>query len=169
MISRIKDLATRTVEAVKNFTNHQVENLGFLIPMAICLTSIVSAVVSYIIFIVQGGYTSQIDLSRQYKLDGILMGFTFGNSHLLISDIVPKIILVLFAAEIIILLIAYFIEVKRAKRIVMIVDLVIIGILVLLPIVIVFVFGMATRRICNLGQFNNGKYYIYMNHKVVEK
>ena len=52
MIAKVKDLVSRTGESIKGFGEDPINNLGFLIPMAICLTSIISGIVAYIMFIV---------------------------------------------------------------------------------------------------------------------
>lgn len=58
MVQKVKGLISRTGESIKGFSSDPINNLGFLIPMAICLTSIVTGIVTYIMFIVNGGYSS---------------------------------------------------------------------------------------------------------------
>lgn len=68
MVQKVRGLISRTGESIKGFSSDPINNLGFLIPMAICLTSIVTGIVTYIMFIVNGGYSSR------------LRKFTFGNN-----------------------------------------------------------------------------------------
>lgn len=108
MIQKVKGLIDRTGESIKGFGLDPINNLGFLIPMAICLTSIISEIVTYILFIVNGGYSSQVGSVKQNGLDGISEGFTSGTTGMMVSGIVSKIILALVVVELIVMLINYF-------------------------------------------------------------
>ena len=56
MITKIRSIFDRTKVSISTFTSNPISNLGFLIPIAIFITSFISGIVSYVIFIVQGGY-----------------------------------------------------------------------------------------------------------------
>ena len=93
--------------------------------MAICLTSIVTGIVTYIMFIVNGGYSSQVGSIKENGLDGISEGFTSGTTGMMVPGIVGKILLALVVAELIVMLINYFKNRGKGMRIAMIVDLVV--------------------------------------------
>ena len=134
---KIKDLPSRTVESVKGFTNDPINSLGFLIPMAMVLVSLISGFVGYVMFIVHGGYSQQVSYIKESGTNGISHGFTSGTTELLISGIIPKVIWLLFLAQLIIMLIAYFKAAGKVKRIIMIVDLIILVLIIVLSAVFV--------------------------------
>ena len=49
MVQKVKGLISRTGESIKGFSSDPINNLGFLIPMAICLTSIGTGIVGKIL------------------------------------------------------------------------------------------------------------------------
>lgn len=134
---RIKDLPGRTVESVKSFTNNPINNLGFLIPMAMALVSLISGIVGYFVFIVQGGYNQQVLYIKEYGTRGIFQGLTSGTSELLTSRMIPKVIWLLFLAQLAVMLIAYFKAAGKAKRIIMIVDLIVLALIFVLSAVVI--------------------------------
>lgn len=136
-MTKIKDLPCRTVESVKGFTNDPISNLGFLIPMAMVLVSLISGIVGYVMFIVQGGYSRQILYIKESGTNGISQGFTFGTSELLTSGIIPKVIWLLFLTQLVVMIIAYFKAAGKAKRIIMIVDLIVIALIIVLSALVV--------------------------------
>ena len=139
MVPKIKGLINRTGESIKGFSLDPINNLGFLIPMAICLTSIISGIVTYIMFIVNGGYSSQAGLIKENGLGGISEGFTSGTTGLMVSGIVSKILLTLVAVELVVMLINYFKDRGKGMRIAMIVDLVVMGIVIALSTVVFWI------------------------------
>lgn len=139
MIQKVKGLVSRTGESIKGFGADPINNLGFLVPMAICLTSIISGIVTYIMFIVNGGYSSQVGSIKQNGLDGISAGFTSGTTGMMVSGIVSKIFLALVIVELIVMLINYFKNRGKGMRIAMIVDLVAIGVIIALSTVVFWI------------------------------
>ena len=117
MVQKVKGLISRTGESIKGFSSDPINNLGFLIPMAICLTSIISGIVTYIMFIVNGGYSSQVGSIKENGLDGISEGFTSGTTGMMVSGNVGKILLALVVAELIVMLINYFKNRGKGMRI----------------------------------------------------
>ena len=136
MVQKVKGLISRTGESIKGFSSDPINNLGFLIPMAICLTSIVTGIVTYIMFIVNGGYSSQVGSIKENGLDGISEGFTSGTTGMMVPGIVGKILLALVVAELIVMLINYFKNRGKGMRIAMIVDLVVMGVVIALSTVV---------------------------------
>lgn len=139
MVQKVRGLISRTGESIKGFSSDPINNLGFLIPMAICLTSIVTGIVTYIMFIVNGGYSSQVGSIKENGLDGISEGFTSGTTGMMVSGIVDKILLALVVAELIVMLINYFKNRGKGMRIAMIVDLVVMGVVIALSTVVFWI------------------------------
>lgn len=128
---KVKELSEKIVDSIKNFTNSPVESLGLLIPATMVIITVVSGLVGYIRFIVQGGYLNQVNLIKELGIGGILKGFTTGSSGILMSGSVAKVIWILFLIQMIVMLISYFLSAGKIKRIIMIVDLVVIGLLII--------------------------------------
>lgn len=149
MQTKIGYIISRTKSSVCNFKKDPVGNLGFLIPITICLTSFISGIITYIIFIVRGGYLSQVGLIKESGVDGIFDGFTSGTVEMMRSGITAKIILILVIAELIVMLISYFKSRGKRMRIAMIVDLAILVIMIALSNVI---FWMAVGKLVLLDE-----------------
>lgn len=136
---KIKELAERTVNSVKCFTKEPIDNLGFLVPMIMAIVSVVTALVGYILYIVQGGYSNQVSLIKTSGTDGIYQGFTSGSAGLLTSGTIAKVIWILFLVQMIVMLISYFKTVGKAKKIIMIIDLIVLTIVIALFTVVVMI------------------------------
>lgn len=139
MIKKTKELAGRTIQSVKTFKEDPINNLAFLIVMAMVLISIISGFVSFIMFIFQGGYSNQIESLQNNGIDGITSGFTSGTVGLITSGITSKIMHVLVMAELIVMLVAYFKNSNKTKRVIMIVDLVLCTIIIFLSAIIFWI------------------------------
>ena len=129
----IRDIFERTKESVKDFTSDPIKNLGYLIPILIGLITFISGVISYIKFIVDGGYVNQVNATKEFGLfSGYDEKFTSGTTGMITAGIVGKIILTFICIEFILLLINYFRTSGKAKRIIMVVDLIVMGIQIVL-------------------------------------
>lgn len=125
MGKKIKSVYGRTKEAIMHFKDDLINNLGFLIPIAMCLIVFISGVVTYIMFIANGGYAAQVAIIDENGLiDGVEKAFTTGTVGLILSGIVGKIIIGSIIVEFIILLVDYFKTSGKAKTIIMVIDLV---------------------------------------------
>lgn len=168
MIAKVKDLVSRTGESIKGFGEDPINNLGFLIPMAICLTSIISGIVAYIMFIVNGGYTSQIGNIKSNGLDGLSDSLTGGTIKMMTTGITAKILLGLVLAELVVMLINYFKNKGKGMRITMIVDLAIVAIMVALS---TYIFWVAVGKIVytdeQLYQFLSNFVGVTINPKAI--
>ena len=125
----IKKVFERTKESIRDFTFDPINNLGYLIPVLIGLITFVSGVVAYVKFIVDGGYVSQINATKEFGLfDGYDDKFTSGTTGMITVGVIGKIILILVCVEFILMLVNYFRTSGKAKRIIMIVDLLFMGV-----------------------------------------
>lgn len=139
MITKIRSIFDRTKASISTFTSNPISNLGFLIPIAIFITSFISGIVSYVIFIVQGGYNEQVGLIKRSGIDGIFDGFTSGTVNMFWSGITAKIIFGLVGAEFIVILISYFKNRGKRMRIAMIINLAVFAIMIALSTVIFWI------------------------------
>lgn len=129
----IRDIFERTKESVRDFTSDPINNLGYLIPILIGAITFISGVISYIKFIVNGGYVNQVNATKEFGLfSGYDEKFTSGTAGMITAGIVGKIILTLICIEFVLLLINYFRTSGKAKRIIMVVDLIVMGIQIVL-------------------------------------
>ena len=120
----IDNLIYRTKESVNTFKEDPINNLGFLIPVAIALISLGSGIVTYIMYIFNGGYTVQINAAKKYGwVGGYSEKFTSGTTGMITSGIIGKILLLLIGIEFVVMMINYFKYNEKGKRVVMIVDL----------------------------------------------
>lgn len=131
MREKLEDIYDRTKEAIEDFSIDPINSLAFLITIVISLVAFVSGVVAYIMFIVKGGYTNQIDILKKLGLlEGYKEAFTTGTTGMIVTGVVGWILLALVVAEFIVMMIGYFMNSGKAKRVIMTVDLVVIAILV---------------------------------------
>lgn len=136
---KMKEITERTVDTVKNFTKAPIDNLGFLVPVIMAIVSVVAALIGYILYIIHGGYSDQVSLIKEFGTDGISQGFTSGSVGLLTGGTIPKVIWILFLVQMIIMLVSYFKTVGKAKRIIMIIDLILLTIVIALFTVVVMI------------------------------
>ena len=109
MRRKIKSIFRKTKESIINFTASPISNLGFLIPIMIGSIAFISGVVTYIMFIKNGGYVTQVDIFKEYGLyDGVGQTFTTGTTGLIVTGVVGRIICGLVIVEFIIMMIKYF-------------------------------------------------------------
>lgn len=139
MIEKTKEILERAISSVKTFKEDPINNLAYLIVIAMGLTALISGIVSFIMFIVGGGYSLQIELLQNNGIDGISSGFTSGTVGLITSGITSKIMYGLVLAEFIVMLVAYFKTCNKTKRIIMIVDLIFCAIIIALSTVVFWI------------------------------
>lgn len=138
----IKNIYKKTKEAISNFSSDPINNLAFIIPVFIGLITFLSGILTYFMFILKGGYGNQASAIGAYG--GFDEKFTTGTTGLITSGIVGKIIFALVCVEFILMMINYFRNSGKAKRIVMIVDMVILVIQIILTVT---VFGIAIGKL----------------------
>lgn len=125
----IKEIFERTTESIRDFKLNPIDNLGYLIPVLIGLITFVSGVAAYVKFIVDGGYVRQVSATKEFGLfDRYDEKFTSGTTGMITGGVIGRIILILVCVEFLLLMINYFRVSGKAKRIIMIVDLVILGV-----------------------------------------
>lgn len=133
----IRKIFKSTKDSITNFTSNPINSLGFLIPDCIGLSSLISGIVLYVKFILNGGYVNQINAIKEFGIfDGYDRKFTSGTFGVIYAGVTGKIILALVCIEFVLMMINYFRASSKAKRIVMIVDLVIMGIQIALRAIV---------------------------------
>lgn len=125
----MKDFYKKIKGSIKGFTKNPMGNLAFLIPIVMVLVSFTNGIVTYIKFIVAGGYVTQVDyVKKEGFLESIEERFTKGTTSAINEGIVSKIILALVITEIILIIISYFREGGIVKNVLMSISLVILAI-----------------------------------------
>lgn len=120
----IQNIKYKTTYAIKSFHQNPLDSLGVLIPIAAGMVAFIGFIVAYILFIVNGGYATQIDLIKSNGVDGISQGFTTGTTNIIYGNIVGSIIKMALGIEFVILMITYFSRESNIKKILMVIDLV---------------------------------------------
>ena len=120
----IKNIFFNTKQAIKDFSDDPINNLGIILPVVIALTALISGIVTYVMFIVIGGYSAQVAATEKYGLfRGYSQKFTSGTTEMIVSGVVGKILFALVVIEFFIMMINYFRSADKLKRIIMIIDM----------------------------------------------
>jgi hypothetical protein len=127
-MKRMKELTEETIKKVKTLKQNPIGSLGFLIPEAMILLTVICSIYAYIAFIAQGGYSSQISLFQQNGFNGISKGFTSGTSGILVNSPVSTLILLLFFVQIAVMTIAYLKNAGKTKKNIMLAAFALLGI-----------------------------------------
>lgn len=100
-------MITEIKESLQDFRENPMEGLIFLLPVVILGISIVSGIVGYVSFIRQNGYKNQFAV---IKSEGIMESFTKGTSTFGIKGPIGTTIIILLIIQVLVMLIAYFIN-----------------------------------------------------------
>ena len=140
----VNDIRRKFEGTIKSFKDNPIENLGVLLPTLSVLTAIIGFIVAYILFIVQGGYATQVNVIKADGMRVISNAFTSGTTSIIYGNIVGTIIKLLFILEFVLMLGFFFIKVHIVKRVIMIVDLALTS---LLSVAVVIFNGIYTGQI----------------------
>lgn len=136
----ITDFIGRIKTSIQTFTSNPLNNGGFLIPVAIGVLAVLSGIVNYIRFIVTGGYTNQVRLTKEVGLfSGYEDKFTTGTTGMITAGIIGKIVLGLLCLEMIFIMIGYFRDKRKVKRMAMIIT---VAVFVVQMVVFCITFGV---------------------------
>lgn len=103
----------------RDFKRDPMDTMGRMIPIFIIIIAIITGLVSWITYIMQGGYTMQIELLKSKGISGIEESFSFRERQGLNGTIMQVGTCSLFAAEIFIMLLALFMKSAAWKKIMM--------------------------------------------------
>lgn len=116
----LKNILPKTIDSIRNFTSDPINSLAYLTSVFTGIVAFISGIITYIMFIEQGGYTKQInEIKRTGALGNFENKFTTGTTNLITSGIAGKVIVFLILLEVVFLLIQYFRQNGRAKKIVL--------------------------------------------------
>ena len=116
----LKNILPKTIDSIRNFTSDPINSLAYLTSVFTGIVAFISGIITYIMFIEQGGYTKQInEIKRTGALGNFENKFTTGTTNLILSGIAGKVIVFLILLEAVFLLIQYFRQNGRAKKIVL--------------------------------------------------
>ncbi|WP_350342326.1 hypothetical protein PRVXT_001553 [Proteinivorax tanatarense] len=118
-----RDTINKVKAALKEFNNDTLHSLGILLPALAVATSIVGFIVAFIINIVQGGYADQVALINVNGIAGITDAFSSGTTSILYGNLFGTTIKFLLTFQMIILLITFFSQATKTKKVIMIFDL----------------------------------------------
>lgn len=119
IVNPIKSIIKETSNSISDFGYAPIHNLSVLFSSIGCIVALIGCIVSVISFASDGGYTLQLS---NYKESGLDEAFTRGNGAALRGGIVGIIIAACFVLSIVFMAITYFKNVSGAKRVLMIID-----------------------------------------------
>lgn len=127
MIEFIRDVKDDTVDAIENIKNEPITSLGYIIPTFVSLVAVIGFMVAYIIFIANGGYLRQVDLLRELNFESILNTFSWGTIGVVLKGFLPIFEGVFIIIESIFIVIAFFMEESTFRRILLSINMIVIG------------------------------------------
>lgn len=116
----------RTVASIYNFKENPLDSLGQIIPVLIGLTAFIGFIVAYVMFVVSGGYTNQLEYIKE---NSFLKeeAYTSGTVHIINQGIVSMIINALLCAQFVVIMITYFKREPKFMKAFAIIYMVLIG------------------------------------------
>ena len=137
LIDIVGDIIDETKYAIKNFKEQVFESISFLIIVMMGLVSVITGIVAFIMFIVQGGYGKQISFVKKNGIFGKFEErFTTGTVGMLYSDIVVNILLVLLCVTFVFLVINFYKNSGKVKKAIMVIDLFLLAVQSILPYIV---------------------------------
>ena len=145
IIKFIMDNVEDTIDSIEDFALQPLKSLGQIFPVGMVCTSIISFIVALDMFILNGGFSNQVNaIKNDSSFESINHIFTNGTIGVLVSGIVSCIILLLFLAEIIVLIISYLKTEGKIKKIIAMTSL---GIGLVLTVIPGFILAVIYRAI----------------------
>ena len=96
MLRIIREMYCEFIETIKDVKNDPIGSLSLLIPAVIFLMVFGAGIVSYVMFIVNGGYTIQIDSVKESGIfEGYADRYTLGTIGVMFNSHIVKIAVVL--------------------------------------------------------------------------
>lgn len=154
----------------KLFTEDFTNKILNITPKLIIATSAITFAVALIIFIVSGGFTSQVHYLKKngMSLNNLESQLTTGNVHIFYSVPVLIILGILIGIFFIYWLIIYFKQSKKYKKVLMIISLTLIGISCLTCIIIEILCNLRIVRDENGFVLPNDSYSFLSNEKIMQ-
>lgn len=147
VIDFIVNVKNKIIFAIKNFKKNPIDSLGVLLPVLIVLVGFVFFMISYISFLMDGGYTKQIEIINAggeevlSRAENISIPYlrNFYDNQSLVSDL----IVLLLLGQFVVMMIAFFKRESRFLKVVMKIDLIVLGVGII-AVFIVTAMGDAT-------------------------
>ena len=138
MKKRVKitmEMAADVIYAIAKLKENPMYGLGLLITTLALGISCIGFIIAYITFIVQGGYEIQIDIIRAKDING---AFSDGTIGMLYHGVVGIATPILLLVALIYMLLYFFIKETVIKKVLIIFDIVLSGLIVAFPALIEF-------------------------------
>lgn len=129
----VKSTIIKTGGAIKNFKESPIDNLAVLIPVGMEVVGLIAFLVTYVLFIRDGGYAVQI---QDFKEHGLSLGGTsykmseYDLNFMLTNRFFGDAMTLLLIGQILIILIAFFRKESKVIKVLMVIDLGIAGLVV---------------------------------------
>ena len=118
MLRLIREMCCDFIETIKEIKKNPIGNLSLLIPVAMFLIVFVTGIVSYVMFIVKGGYTAQINSVKESGIfEGYAERYTLGTVKMIFNETIIKIVVVLVAITFILMMVNFFLYNGKVKNV----------------------------------------------------
>lgn len=159
MLRLIREMCCDFIETIKEIKKNPIGNLSLLIPVAMFLIVFVTGIVSYVMFIVKGGYTAQINSVKESGIfEGYAERYTLGTVKMIFNETIIKIVVVLVAITFILMMVNFFLYNGKVKNVIMIADLIL---LVTQGKLFVEVFQYFLMGVCNSKENIYDKFAVF--------
>lgn len=126
MFMKIVDVFEETRDSIKELKSDPINSLGYLILVVIGLIALISGIVTYVMYIVNGGYPTQLKIVKSVgKFDDLFRYLSTGTVGLIFTKWIRNSVIILLVTEFFLMLANYFVNCGRAKKIIMTIDMVI--------------------------------------------
>lgn len=140
MKNLLKEKTNEFIYNIKNFKTIPIQSLLTIIPFIVCIITILVFLIGFIMFIAQGGYSTQMNALKLIFTNGFKSGFTKGTTYLFYNNILATVITTLLLINLVLIVINVFKNDTRAKKILISATL-IIPIVAVIILLIIFLGG----------------------------
>lgn len=133
----IRDIKSiKKVESKRMLIQETIYVIGIIVALSVLATSIIVGIASYVIFILDGGYSSQVEMIKENLLGGLAKCFTSGTIKMMITGKTGLLLKILLMSEIAIIIICFFIQSNWKTNVIMTIDLVSWGVCIIFAFII---------------------------------
>lgn len=125
VFDRIREIKNiKRIKSKRMLVQEAIYYIGIIVALLVLVTSIIVGIASYVLFIVDGGYSSQIELIKASGLGGLAKCFTAGTVKTMMTGKAGLLLRILSMSEITIILVYFFMRSNCKTNIIMAIDLV---------------------------------------------
>lgn len=127
MIEFLSDFKDDTIDAIENIKDEPIQSLAYIIPVFVSMVAIIGFLVAYIIFMVNGGYSRQVDLFQEKNFEAILQTFSWGTISVVLKGFLPIFEGIFLIIQLVFLVITFYLEESGFRKVLITINFVIMG------------------------------------------